>query len=38
MSSGSKGRDSKMQVVSCANTHRDVTDLVNHMMVENTKP
>ena len=21
-----------------ANTHRDVTDLVNHLMVKNTKP
>ena len=26
-----------MQPVSCANTHHDVTDLVNHGMVKNTK-
>ena len=28
---------SKMHLVSCTNTHRDVTDLVNHRMVKNTK-
>ena len=28
---------SKMYLVSCTNTHRDVTDLVNHGMVKNTK-
>ena len=28
---------SKMHLVSCTNTHRDVTDLVNHEMVKNTK-
>ena len=28
---------SKMYPVSCTNTHRDVTDLVNHGMVKNTK-
>ena len=28
---------SKMHLVSCTNTHRDVTDLVNHGMVKNTK-
>ena len=27
-----------MHLVSCTNTHRDVTDLVNHGMVKNTKP
>ena len=26
-----------MHPVSCTNTHRDVTDLVNHVMVKNTK-
>ena len=26
-----------MHFVSCTNTHRDVTDLVNHGMVKNTK-
>ena len=26
-----------MYLVSCTNTHRDVTDLVNHGMVKNTK-
>ena len=26
-----------MHRVSCCNTHHDVTDLVNHGMVENTK-
>ena len=28
---------SKMHLISCTNTHRDVTDLVNHGMVKNTK-
>ena len=28
---------SKMQPVLCTNTHHDVTDLVNHGMVKNTK-
>ena len=28
---------SKMHLVSCTNTHRDVTDLVNHGMAKNTK-
>ena len=28
---------SKMHLVSCTNTHHDVTDLVNHGMVKNTK-
>ena len=28
---------SKMHLVSCINTHRDVTDLVNHGKVKNTK-
>ena len=28
---------SKMHPVSCTNTHRDVTDSVNHGMVTNTK-
>ena len=28
---------SKMHLVSCTNTHCDVTDLVNHGMVKNTK-
>ena len=28
---------SKMYLVSCTNTHRDVTDSVNHAMVKNTK-
>ena len=28
---------SKVHLVSCTNTHRDVTDLVNHEMVKNTK-
>ena len=28
---------SKMCLVSCTNIHRDVTDLVNHGMVKNTK-
>ena len=28
---------SKMHTVSCTNTHHDVTDLVNHGMVKNTK-
>ena len=28
---------SKMHPVSCTNTHHDVTDLVNHGVVENTK-
>ena len=28
----------KMYFVSCTNTHRGVTDLVNHGMVKNTKP
>ena len=28
---------SKMHLVSCTDTHRDVTDLVNHEMVKNTK-
>ena len=28
---------SKMHLVSCTNTHRDVTDSVNHGMIENTK-
>ena len=27
----------KMHLVSCTNTHRDVTDLVNHGMFKNTK-
>ena len=27
----------EMHLVSCTNTHRDVTDLVNHEMVKNTK-
>ena len=27
----------KMHPVSCTNTHRDVTDLVNHVMVNDTK-
>ena len=26
-----------MHPVSCTNTHHDVTDLVNHEMVKNTK-
>ena len=26
-----------MHLVSCTNTHREVTDLVNHRMVKNTK-
>ena len=26
-----------MYLVSCTNTHRDVTDFVNHGMVKNTK-
>ena len=26
-----------MYLVSCTNTHHDVTDLVNHGMVKNTK-
>ena len=26
-----------MYLVLCTNTHRDVTDSVNHVMVENTK-
>ena len=30
-------RYSEMHLVSCTNTHRDVTDLVNHGMVKNTK-
>ena len=29
--------DSKMHPVSCANTYHDVTDLVNHGIVQNTK-
>ena len=29
--------NSKMYLVSCSNTHRDVTDSVNHEMVKNTK-
>ena len=28
---------SKMHLVSCTNTHHDITDLVNHGMVKNTK-
>ena len=28
---------SKIQLVSCTNTHHDATDLVNHGMVKNTK-
>ena len=28
---------SKMHIISCANTHRGVTDLVNHGMVKNTE-
>ena len=28
---------SKMYLVSCTNTHRDVTDSINHGMVKNTK-
>ena len=28
---------SKMYLVSCTNTHRDVTDSVNYGMVKNTK-
>ena len=28
---------SKMHLISCTNTHHDVTDLVNHGMVKNTK-
>ena len=28
---------SKMHLVSCTNTHRDITDLVNHGMVKNTE-
>ena len=28
---------SKMYFISCTNTHHDVTDLVNHWMVKNTK-
>ena len=28
---------SKIHLVSCTNTHHDVTDLVNHGMVKNTK-
>ena len=28
---------SKMHLVSCTNTHHDVTDLVNHGMAKNTK-
>ena len=28
---------SKMHHISCTNTHRDITDLVNHGMVKNTK-
>ena len=28
---------SKMHFIPCTNTHRDVTDLVNHGMVKNTK-
>ena len=28
---------SKMRPVSCTNTHHDMTDLVNHGMVKNTK-
>ena len=35
MSNGSK--DSKMYLVSCADTHHDVTDLVNHELNKNTK-
>ena len=35
MSNGSK--DSKMYLVSCADTHHDVTDLVNLELNENTK-
>ena len=34
MSNGSK--DSKMYLVSCADTH-DVTDLINHELNKNTK-
>ena len=26
-----------MHLISCSNPHRDVTDLVNHGMVKNTK-
>ena len=26
-----------MHTVSCSNTHHDVTDLVNHGMIKNTK-
>ena len=36
LSCGSKDIQ-KMHPVSCTNTHHDVTDLVNHEMVENTK-
>ena len=36
MSCGSKD-NSEMHPVSCFNTHHDVTELVNHRMVENTK-
>ena len=35
MSNGSK--DSKMYLVSCADTHHDVTDLVNHELNKNKK-
>ena len=28
---------SKIHLVSCTNTHRDITDLVNHGIVKNTK-
>ena len=35
MSCGSK--DSKMHLLSCINTHCEVTDLVNHGMIKNTK-
>ena len=34
----SKDRVKKMHTVSCTNTYQDVTDLVNHGMVKNTKP
>ena len=35
MSCGSK--DPKMHPVSCTTTHHDITDLINHGMVKNTK-
>ena len=36
MSCGSKD-NSKMHLVSCTNTHRHITDMVNHGMVKNKK-